>query len=220
LSPRTGGGITVAMSRKRVQKILDILREAYPQAGTRLKYQNPFQLLIAVVLSAQSTDEQVNQVTSDLFSKYSTPQEMAAVPLEELQELIKGVGLFRNKARHIKELSAILVEKYGGEVPREFNELIKLPGVGRKSANVVMAVGFGLPGLGVDTHVHRVSNRLGLVDAKQPHKTEAGLKALIPRKRWGEAHHLLISHGRAICKARSPQCGSCPLEEICPKNIG
>ncbi|NLX88862.1 MAG: endonuclease III [Syntrophomonadaceae bacterium] len=207
------------MNRRRVQKILDILREAYPQAGTRLKYQNPFQFLIAVVLSAQSTDEQVNQVTRELFGKYSTPQQMAAMPLEELEELIKGVGLYRNKARHIKELSGLLVQKYGGAVPREFDELIKLPGVGRKSANVVMAVAFGLPGLGVDTHVHRVSNRLGLVDTKQPHKTEAALKALIPRKRWIEAHHLLISHGRAVCKARAPQCASCPLEAICPKNI-
>jgi endonuclease-3 len=207
------------MNRKRTQKILDILQDAYPQAGTRLNFQSPFQLLVAVVLSAQSTDEQVNQVTKRLFSQYSTPQGMAYLPMEELQELIKGVGLFRNKARHIKALSEILIEKYGGEVPHTFEELIELPGVGRKSANVVMAVGFGLPGLGVDTHVHRVSNRLGLVDAKQPHQTEAGLKAQIPRQRWGQAHHLLISHGRAVCKARSPQCSFCPLESMCPKNI-
>ncbi len=207
------------MNRNKAKKILDILQETYPEAGTRLSFQSPFQLLVAVVLSAQSTDEQVNQVTAKLFSKYSTPQEMAALSLEELQEFIRGVGLFRNKARHIKALSEMLLERYGGEVPRRFEELIKLPGVGRKSANVVLAVGFGMPGLGVDTHVHRVSNRLGLVDAKQTHQTEAALKAQIPRKRWGQAHHLLISHGRAVCKARSPQCSSCLLESICSKNI-
>ncbi|MGI6436111.1 MAG: endonuclease III [Syntrophomonadaceae bacterium] len=207
------------MNRKRVTKILNILKEAYPQAGTRLHFGTPFQLLVAVVLSAQSTDEQVNQVTAVLFSQYSTPEQLAAMPLPVLEELIKGVGLFRNKAKHIKALSEILVKRHNGEVPSSFEELLALPGVGRKSANVVLAVGFGLPGLGVDTHVHRVSNRLGLVKAKQAHHTEAALKELIPRNRWSEAHHLLISHGRAICKARRPLCSDCPLESLCPKII-
>jgi endonuclease-3 len=207
------------MSKNKAEKILDILQEAYPEAGTRLHFSTVFELLVAVVLSAQSTDEQVNLVTEKLFHRYSTPQQIAALSVEELEKIIKEVGLFRNKARHIKALSEMLAEKYHGQVPATFEELVKLPGVGRKSANVVMAVGFGLPGLGVDTHVHRVSNRLGLVDAKQPHQTEAGLKAQIPRRRWGKAHHLLISHGRAVCKARSPQCNSCPLEPLCPKNI-
>lgn len=198
---------------------MDILEEAYPEAGTRLHFGSVYELLLAVVLSAQSTDEQVNQVTQKLFQKYSTPEQIAALPVEQLEQHIKGVGLFRNKARHIKALSQILAERYGGEVPHSFEELVNLPGVGRKSANVVMAVGFDLPGLGVDTHVHRVSNRLGLVDAKQSHHTEAGLKAQIPRKRWGKAHHLLISHGRTICKARAPQCASCPVESLCAKNI-
>lgn len=207
------------MSRSKAKKILDILEESYPEAGTRLHFGSVFELLVAVVLSAQSTDEQVNQVTERLFNKYSTPEQMAALPVEQLEDFVKGVGLFRNKARHVKALSQILVERYRGEVPHSFEELVDLPGVGRKSANVVMAVGFGQPGLGVDTHVHRVSNRLGLVDAKQPHHTESRLKAQIPRKRWSKAHHLLISHGRTICKARAPQCASCPVESLCAKNI-
>lgn len=204
---------------KRTARILDILKTAYPNYGTRLRFANHFQLLVAVVLSAQSTDRQVNQVTADLFARYSTPAEIARLPLPVLEDAIRGVGLFRNKARHIKALSAMLMEKHNGRVPSTFEELMALPGVGRKSANVILALAFDLPGLGVDTHVHRVSNRLGLVEAKQTHHTEKVLKETIPPHRWKEAHQLLITHGRTICKARHPLCPDCPLTGLCPKII-
>ncbi len=207
------------MDRNRTGIILDILKKTYPNVGTQLRYKSTFQLLIAVVLSAQSTDRQVNQVTAKLFQKYPTPRQLAQLPLPVLEDHIRGVGLFRNKAKHIKALTQILIEEHKGQVPATFEELLALPGVGRKSANVVLALGFGLPGLGVDTHVQRVSNRLGLVNTKQAYQTEMGLKKLVPMERWNEAHQLLVTHGRAICKARKPLCFECPLEGQCPKII-
>ncbi len=172
-----------------------------------------------MVLSAQSTDNQVNKVTKELFKEYDTPEKIAAMDIKDLEEKIKGVGLFRTKAKNIKELVRIIIEKHNGMVPEKFDELLKLPGVGRKTANVIVAVGFNRPGLGVDTHVQRVVNRIGLVSAKNPEKTEMSLKEIIPEKLWGEAHHIFIAHGREICKARNPSCQECIINEECRKII-
>ena len=204
---------------KRVIKIIKLLQEAYPDAGPMLKFSSRFELLVAVVLSAQSTDEQVNRVTAQLFKVFKTPADFATMDINELEAHIKGVGLYKNKAKNIKNLSIILLEKYAGEVPGDFDSLIDLPGVGRKSANVVLSVAFNLPGLGVDTHVQRVSNRIGIVSEKTPDKTEIALKAVIPRELWSQSHHLLIFHGRQVCKARKPDCQHCCIEADCQKEI-
>lgn len=200
-------------------EIIKCLKKEYPEAGTLLKHSNTFQFMVAVVLSAQSTDEQVNRVTAELFADYGTPEALVAIDLSLLEEKIRGVGLYRNKARHLKKLAQIIVEQYQGEVPSEFDELLNLPGVGRKSANVIRSVAFKKPGLGVDTHVHRVANRLGLVNSKLPEQTEKALKEQIPEECWSKAHHLLIFHGRRICQARKPQCNNCLLEGLCEKRF-
>lgn len=202
---------------RRSRKIIERLQDAYPDAGPMLKFSSRFELLVAVVLSAQSTDEQVNRVTAALFREANRPQDFAALPQSELEEKIKGVGLYKNKARSIKNLSRMLLEQYGGEVPGDYEALLQLPGVGTKSANVILAVGFGQPGLGVDTHVHRVTNRLGLVQEKNPENTEKALKALLPEKLWSISHHLFIFHGRQVCKARRPDCDHCCVEDLCAK---
>lgn len=203
---------------ERACEVLDILENQYPDAGTMLNFDSKFELLLAVVLSAQTTDEQVNKVTKELFREYNTPDDFAHLDPLYLEERIRGVGLYRNKARSIISLSQIIRDNYNGEVPGDFNELLKLPGVGRKTANVVLAVGFNQPGLGVDTHVHRVANRIGLVQTKNPEKTEKTLKQVIPLNRWNKAHHLLIFHGRRVCKARKPECDNCEIKELCEKN--
>lgn len=204
---------------RRFIKIIKLLQQAYPDAGPMLKFSSRFECLVAVVLSAQSTDEQVNRVTAELYKIYNKPADFAAMDIAELEERIKGVGLYKNKAKNIKNLSIILLEKYDGEVPGDFDALIDLPGVGRKSANVVLAVAFNLPGLGVDTHVQRVSNRIGIVSEKTPEKTERALKAIIPQELWSISHHLLIFHGRRVCKARKPDCEHCCIEADCQKKI-
>ena len=201
--------------KKKAKRCLDRLEIEYPQAGTRLNYENRFQLLAAVILSAQTTDNQVNNVTPSLFALYPDPATMAAAELADLERAIRGVGLYKNKARFLQGMSRMICEQHNGEVPGVYEDLLALPGVGSKSANVVLAVGFDLPGLGVDTHVHRVANRLGLTDTKQPQQTEKALKELIPPGRWSRAHHLLINHGRQICKARKPACGECFLQGDC-----
>jgi endonuclease-3 len=200
-------------------EIIKALENEYPNARTRLNYNSVFELAIAVVLSAQSTDEQVNRVTADLFVKYRDAYEMAQADPEQLESDIRGVGLHRSKAKNVQKLARTLVEKYHGEIPDNFDQLLELPGVGRKSANVILAVGFDKPGLGVDTHVARLANRLGLVKTTIPKTIEMELKKLVPMAKWGKSHHLLISHGRQICKARKPECDRCILNELCPKLI-
>jgi endonuclease-3 len=200
-------------------EILDRLQLQYPDADTMLNFSTPFELLVAVVLSAQSTDVQVNRVTAALFACGNTPQQLARMDLPELEGLIRGVGLYKAKAKSIKRIAEILLEKYQGQVPADMVLLMELPGVGRKTANVMMSVGFHQPGLGVDTHVQRVSNRLGLVKQKNPDQTEQALKAIIPMESWSRAHHLFIFHGRRICTARQPDCAACILEDICIKAI-
>lgn len=194
---------------------MDTLISEYPEADTMLKYNTTFELLVAVILSAQSTDAQVNRVTGELFKKYNSPLEFAALGQPELEQLIKGAGLYRNKAKNIKAMAEKIIKEFNGQVPDNFDDLLTLPGVGRKTANVMLAVGFNQAGLGVDTHVHRVANRLGLATSKNPDQTERQLKELIPRELWSKTHHLLIWHGRRICKARNPGCAKCILNSQC-----
>lgn len=197
-------------------KVFGILATVYPNAHCELRFETPFQLLVATILSAQSTDTQVNRLTSVLFAKYPTVQAMAELTVEELEEHIKGVGLFRNKAKHIAATCQLLVQKYDGEVPRTREELMQLPGVGRKTANVVLANAFGIPALAVDTHVFRVSHRLGLASGRTPDQVETELMELLPEERWLDAHHWLIWHGRRQCYARRPSCDDCLLATLCP----
>lgn len=198
--------------------ILKRLAVEYAGTGSALTYRNPFELLIAVILSAQSTDQQVNKITAPLFAKYSTPEDFAGLTESELAEEIKGVGLFRNKAKNILATSKILVGQYESQVPKNRESLLSLPGVGRKTANVVLANAFGIPAMAVDTHVLRVSNRLGLAKSNNPEKVEEQLTELIPKDKWAEAHHWLIWHGRKVCQARKPKCSECLVEDLCPKN--
>lgn len=197
------------------QTIFKRLEQTYPDAHCELNFSNPFQLLVATILSAQATDRKVNQITERLFQKYATPQDLLQVTQEEFEQEIKEIGLYHNKAKNILATCRILVEKHQGKVPRSFEELIELPGVGRKTANVVLSNAFGIPALAVDTHVLRVSNRLGLATGKNPDHVEEQLKSLIPQEKWSQAHHLLIWHGRRICFARRPQCLLCPLRADC-----
>lgn len=198
------------------EQVFAVLATVYPQAHCELQFQTPFQLLVATILSAQSTDEQVNKLTQALFAKYPTVQAMAELRLTELEEYIKGVGLFRNKAKHIAATCQLLLQEHDGQVPRTREELMRLPGVGRKTANVVLANAFGIPALAVDTHVLRVSRRLGLAHGSTPDQVEAELTALLPEEQWINAHHWLIWHGRRQCFARHPNCDDCQLATLCP----
>jgi endonuclease III len=200
---------------ERYNKILDILEETYPDAHCELIHENPFELLIATVLSAQTTDKKVNQVTEKLFKKYNTPEAFAKLEQEELEKEIREIGLYKNKAKNIIALSKILIERYNSRVPDTMDELIKLPGVGRKTSNVVLSNAFGVPAIAVDTHVFRVSNKIGLAKAKDVTDTEEQLMKNIPRERWSKAHHLLIFHGRRTCSARKPNCSECTLNAYC-----
>ncbi|HVJ50398.1 endonuclease III [Desulfitobacterium sp.] len=197
------------------QTIFKLLEQTYPDAHCELNFSNPFQLLVATILSAQATDRKVNQITERLFQKYVTPQDLLQVTQAEFEQEIKEIGLYHNKAKNILATCRILVEKYQGKVPGSFEELIELPGVGRKTANVVLSNAFGIPALAVDTHVLRVSNRLGLAAGNNPDLVEEQLKNLIPQEKWSQAHHLLIWHGRRTCLARRPLCLLCPLSSVC-----
>jgi endonuclease-3 len=180
-----------------------------------LYYKNPFELLAATILSAQCTDKQVNTVTKVLFEKLKTPKDFAKVSLETLEELVRPTGFFRNKAKSIKKCASMLVENYDSEVPSRLDELVKLPGVGRKTANVVLGAAFGIQGIVVDTHVGRISKRLGLTENKDPVKIEFDLMEIIPQKEWSDFSLQLIFFGRAVCKARKPACPTCPLYDLC-----
>ena len=193
-----------------------ILEETYRGVKPALKFRNPFELLIAVILSAQCTDVRVNVVTERLFAKAPTPEAIMALGLSALEEEIRDCGLFRNKAKNIMAACQLLLQEYGGQVPEDYEALQKLPGVGRKTANVVMSVAFDYPAIAVDTHVFRVANRLKLAAGSTPLEVEKGLQKAIPREKWSAAHHWLIWHGRKLCKARSPLCGECPLQQVCP----
>lgn len=202
------------------QEMLSILEQHYGDTTTALTYSTPFELLIAVILSAQCTDVRVNIITGRMFPKYNTPDKILEMGREQLEEAIRDCGLFRSKAKNIMAACEILCREYGGEVPESFEELIKLPGVGRKTANVVVSQLFKVPAIAVDTHVFRVSNRLKLAKGDTPREVEEGLMKAIPKEKWSDAHHWLIWHGRKVCKARKPECGICPLAAWCSnKNI-
>lgn len=210
--------MNILKSKKEVKKILDILSKTYTNPQTVLKYNNNFELLIAVMLSAQTTDNQVNKVTPKLFEKFKTPEDFAKLEPEELEKYIKGVGLYKTKSKNIIKTAKILVEKYNGKIPETREELIKLPGVGRKTANVILSVALGKDAIAVDTHVFRVANRIGLANSKDVRGTEEDLMKVIPKELWGKAHHWLIFHGRNTCKARNPKCGECPIKDYCDYN--
>lgn len=203
-------------SKQKMRHVLDTLAEMFPDAHCELNHSNPFELTIAVLLSAQCTDETVNKVTADLFQKYKSPADYLAVPLEELEGDIRRIGLFRSKASNIQKLCRIVIDKYEGDVPNTHDGLVELPGVGRKTANVVMSNAFGVPAIAVDTHVDRVSKRLGFAKTEDTVlEVEHKLMKLVPREEWTLTHHRLIFFGRYHCKAQSPQCEICPLIDLC-----
>jgi len=203
------------LTRTQKTEALSILAATYPDAKPALDFSSPFELLVATILSAQSTDVMVNKCTAELFPVANTPEQIAAMTEEELFPYIKRCGFFNTKGRHILETARILVAEFGGEVPASIETLQTLPGVGKKTANVVASNAFGIPAIAVDTHVFRVSNRIGLADAKNVEKTEEQLQKAIPREHWTQAHHWLIYHGRQICDARKPKCDICPLNHLC-----
>jgi endonuclease III len=203
-------------ARERVKKIWPVLKKTYPRAKIALEFVNPLELLIATILSAQCTDARVNIVTKDLFKKYKSPRDWAKADLAEIESDIRSTGFFRNKAVNIKGACTKIVEQYGGKVPGTMEELLTLPGVGRKTANCVLGDAFGIPGITCDTHVIRLSRRLGLSENSDPVKLEFDLAEIVPKKNWTEFSHLIITHGRNVCTARKPDCPNCPIAQYCP----
>lgn len=203
------------LKKKDINQVLDKLLELYPDAKAELDFTNPFELLIATILSAQCTDVQVNKTTAKLFKDYKTPEDFLTLTEEELGRKIYSCGFYKNKSRNILATCRILVTEYNSQVPDTIEELMRLPGVGRKTANVVVSNAFGVPAIAVDTHVFRVSNRIGLADSKNVEETEKDLMANIDKDKWTKSHHLLIFHGRRMCKARNPICEECPISSYC-----
>jgi len=210
------GLLTEDSPGERVKKIWQILKKSYPDAKIALNFKNPLQLLISTILSAQCTDVRVNMVTKDLFKKYQSPADWAKADLEQIESDIKSTGFFRNKAANIKGACTKIIEQYDGKVPDTMEQLLRLPGVGRKTANCVLGDAFGIPGITCDTHVIRLSRRLGLSENRDPVKLEFDLAEIVPKKNWAMFSHLLIFHGRNICKARKPNCSDCPIAKHCP----
>ena len=206
------------LSDEEIIKVLEILEQMHPEAACALDHRDPFELIVAVALSAQTTDVSVNKVTPELFRKYPHPEDLAAADPDDVMEIIRTIGLYRNKSRNIVKLAGKLVSDFGGRVPDDFDSLVSLPGVGRKTANVVLAEGFGVPRIAVDTHVFRVANRIGMTDETDVDATEEMLMRRIPQDLWIRAHHLLIFHGRKCCSARKPHCSECGLDGICLHN--
>jgi len=206
--------------KTRTRDVIRRLKRAYPDAKCSLNHSNPFELLVATILSAQCTDDRVNIVTADLFRKYKKPEDYLKVPPRELEKDIQSTGFFRNKTKSIQGTSKLLAEEYGGQVPHTMDELLELPGVARKTANVVLGNAFGVKaGVVVDTHVTRLSHRLAFTEQKTAEKIEQDLIVLVPKKDWVIFPHLLIAHGRKICKARNPLCAECPIEKLCPSSF-
>jgi endonuclease III len=201
--------------RDKIVFILPLLEQYYPQAHCTLDFSNPLELLVATVLSAQCTDVRVNHVTPAIFKRYKTAAAYAHAPLSDLENAIHATGFFRQKAKSIQQICQVLEEKYGGRVPASLDDLVKLPGIGRKTANVILGNAFGIPGITVDTHVGRVAARLGLTRQKDPVKIEFDLMALVPQGQWTRFSHQMIGHGREICQAKKPRCPDCPLLPYC-----
>jgi endonuclease-3 len=209
---------SVKKKKARAKTIFEQLDPLYTRRKTALRFKSPFQLLIATILSAQCTDVQVNRVTKSLFKKYTSPQDYVRAPISELESEIRSTGFFRNKAKSIKGCSQRLLESFQGKVPNTMAEMITLPGVGRKTANVVLGATFGVPGVVVDTHVKRLSRRLGLTNHQAPDKIEKDIEKLLPPDRWRRFSDILIYHGRDVCKARRPEHTRCPVFDLCPSN--
>lgn len=203
------------LKKEQIKEVLDILEDTYPEAECALHHKNVFQLIVAVALSAQTTDKSVNLVTPALFERYPDAQALAEADAEEVSEYIKRIGMYKTKAKNIVGMAQKLVSEYGGQVPEDYDALVSLPGVGRKTANVVLSVGFGYQRIAVDTHVFRVANRIGLVHEKDVLKTELSLMERVPEDRWSRTHHSLIFHGRQCCDARKPKCDECPINTLC-----
>ncbi len=198
-------------------KVLDILKKEYPDARVTLNYDNPLQLLIATILAAQCTDERVNVVTLDLFPKYRKAEDFARADLPKLEQEIRPTGFYHNKAKNIIACCRILVEKFNGRVPENLDDLVSLPGVGRKTANIILGNAYGGQAIAVDTHVKRVTHRLGWAQSDDPDKIESELMDVVPRERWTQSCHQLVFHGRKICVAKKPRCPVCPVNRLCPK---
>lgn len=203
------------MEKDNIKKVLDILSETYEGAKCGLEYKSPYELLVSTILSAQCTDERVNIVTKELYKEYNTPKKMVILNESELGDKIKSCGLYKNKSKNILVASRDILTKFYGKVPNTMEELVSLPGVGRKTANVVLSNAFGVPAIAVDTHVFRVSNRIGIAEGKNVDQVEKQLRENIPREMWSDAHHYIIWHGRKICKARKPECEKCPIAPYC-----
>ncbi|MCY6356836.1 endonuclease III [Clostridium sp. ZS2-4] len=203
------------MEKDSIKKVLDILSETYEGAKCGLEHKSPYELLVSTILSAQCTDERVNVVTKELYKEYNTPEKMIILNDGELGEKIKSCGLYRNKSKNILAASKAIINNHNGQVPSTMEELTRLPGVGRKTANVVLSNAFGVPAIAVDTHVFRVSNRIGIAEGKNVDQVEKQLRENIPKEMWSDAHHYIIWHGRKICKARKPECEKCPIAPYC-----
>lgn len=197
------------------KKLIEEIQNEYKDAKCELEYETPFQLLVAVVLSAQCTDKRVNQVTKEMFKKYKTPEDFASLPLETIENEIRSCGFYHNKALAIKSISQDILTKFGGNFPKTKQELKSLRGVGEKTANVVVSMVYGQPAIAVDTHVFRVSNRLGLAKANTPEKTQLQLENILPKKYWSSTHYALVLHGRYVCTARNPKCDICKFKQYC-----
>lgn len=204
-------------AQARAPQVLSALEALYPDARTELEFRNPFELLVATVLSAQATDVSVNAATPALFARYPDAFAMSTALPEDIEPYIRSIGLYRGKARNLAALARLLVERHGGEVPNDFDAVVALPGAGRKTANVVLSNAYGYPAIAVDTHVGRLARRLGLSKQTNPDRVEADLGRLFPRDRWVFLHHALILHGRRICLARRPQCPACAMQDFCPR---
>ena len=201
--------------KEKIKKIIDVFSKKYPNPESALNYNNEFELLIATILSAQTTDKQVNKVTAKLFEKYNSPEDFASLSPENLQKEIQSIGLYRNKSKYIIKTAQTIINDFAGKVPNTRQELLKLTGVGRKTANVVLSCAFTKDAFPVDTHVFRLANRIGLVKSDKVREVEDGLMELIPQKYWSKMHHWLIFHGREVCKAQNPLCNDCDINEYC-----
>jgi len=210
----------MTLSPETAEKVMDILISRYDGEFSGLKYRSVFQLAVATILSAQTTDESVNRVTPILFERYPDSKSLADADIDEVREIIKSIGLYNTKARNIVSMARAITEEYGGRVPDTMEQLIKLPGIGRKTANIILSVGYGVvEGIAVDTHVFRISRRLGLASGKTPAEVESELLKILPKRYWRYVNHTLITHGRLVCRARGPDCDSCPVEDLCEKNL-
>ncbi len=200
-----------------MKELVERIRKLYPEPRIELDFKNPFELLVALILSARCTDTRTNAITKELFKKYPTPEALSKASIEDIDKLISSCSMHNTKSKHLKQISEIISQKYNGEVPDDVEELVKLPGVGRKTANILVSMAYNIPAVGVDTHVARVSKRLGITKARKPEDIERDIMNEIPKDEWIRFYTGLILHGRRVCKAKNPKCDECPLNDICPK---